>query len=304
MTATPCPGDCNRAWRKAQQFDEERERLEQLRQERELTEDENLRLIKLSIEPVAGDPVWCPECLVEITRSVRRMPDLAAWLYGRGHHWTRPQADEPVDWVRVPVPTTDPARLHPWTNLPGVRPRRLQAVDRSGVPLQAIDEGKLSTVRAERSSSTKGSPSGSPAWDAVDELVSWAAGVEDKARARLGHEGRDGDWWSGRNEARRSYLSTSVLWILARLEVWALPEAERWGREALRLAKRAEKLSGRDELVHHLGRCPTCDRKALIRIDGEDVVHCQSCRRRWSEDEYQWLVRTAVAAAKEGAHHE
>ncbi|GAB3889047.1 hypothetical protein [Terrabacter terrigena] len=246
-----CPGDCNRAWRKAQAFSDERDQLLAAQKERNLTSIEQGRLLRLSIEPMLGDPVWCTDCLDAIKGAVRRLPDLAAWLWDRGH---------------------------------------------AGA---GIDLGRLSTVRAERGSSTKGSPSLSPSWDACDEIVTWAAAVEDKVRARLGIEARDGDWWNGTSEHRATVLSTSVWWILARPVTWSLPEAERWGLEVQRLAKRAEKLSGRDELVHHLGACPHCDRRALIRIDGEDVVHCERCRRRWTEDEYQWLVRVAVAAAKD-----
>lgn len=250
-SSAPCPGDCNRAWRKAQAFVEERAQLLAAREVRALSGDEEKRLRRLSIEPMAGDPVWCTDCLEAIKRAVRRLPDIATWLWDRGH---------------------------------------------AGA---GIDLGRLSVVRSERGSSVKGSPSLSPSWDAVDEIVSWAAGVEDKVRARLGVAAREADWWTGTTQHRATCLSTSVLWILARPEAWSLPEADQWGHEVLRIDKRGEKLSGRDELVHHLGTCPTCDRRALIRIDGEDVVHCQACKRRWTEDEYQWLVRTAVAAAKE-----
>lgn len=280
MTESPCPGSCNRAWRIAQ--------AEPDREGAEL------------IEPVVGEPVWCEVCVAEIRRAVRRMPDLAAQLWGRGHHTQDRSTADPAaaDWIRVPVPTTDPARLHPWTNI-DPRERERPAVDRSGVPVQDTDEGRLSVVRAERGSGAKGSPALSPAWLAIDELVSWAGGVEDKVRARLGLEARESDWWSGRAEHRAAFLSTSVLWLLARDETWALPEAAEWGKQALRLEKQAERLAGRDELIHYLGVCPRCDRKALVRFDGDDTVRCRSCRGKWTEDEWHWMVKVAVAAAKD-----
>jgi hypothetical protein len=121
------------------------------------------------------------------------------------------------------------------------------------------DAGRLAaTGEAGRATHAKvtGSPSGSPAWDAADEIIEWAVGVEE--------------------------------WISALL---AAPFALDAGRQALELARRAERAAGLDRLVHHLPvPCPSCDTRALTREDGAEQVDCQACGRVWLEDEYRRLT--------------
>jgi ribosomal protein L37AE/L43A len=137
-----------------------------------------------------------------------------------------------------------------------------------------------------------GSPSGSPAWDAADELIEWAAGVEAALRAHLGHSEVVRARVAASSAVRVSYLNRSVAylreWISALL---AAPFAESVGREVVQLQRRAERAAGLDRLVHHLPvPCPSCDTRALTREDGAEQVECRACGDVWPEDTYRRLT--------------
>jgi hypothetical protein len=157
------------------------------------------------------------------------------------------------------------------------------------------DEGRLAASgEAGRATRQKiaGSPSGSPAWDAADELIEWAHTTEEQLRAHLGHSAMVRVRVFASGPVRVNYLDRSVRylreWVSALL---AAPFAETVGREVLDLARRAERANGFDRLVHHLPvPCPTCDTRALTREDGSDQVECRACCRVWPEQDYRRLV--------------
>jgi hypothetical protein len=138
-----------------------------------------------------------------------------------------------------------------------------------------------------------GSPSGSPAWDAADELIAWAAGVEDQLRAYLGHSrAYRSVRVHGSGVVRVLSLRPCVRYLVAWVgDLLASPFADRVGADALELARRAERAAGLDRLVHHLPvPCPSCDVRALVREDGADQVECRACGRVWTEGDYRRLV--------------
>jgi hypothetical protein len=158
------------------------------------------------------------------------------------------------------------------------------------------DEGRLAASgEAGRATRQKiaGSPSGSPAWDAADELIEWAWRTEDQLRAHLSHScAVRAVRLHGGAAVRVLNLGASIRylreWVSALL---AAPFAETVGREVLDLARRAERANGFDRLVHHLPvPCPTCDTRALTREDGSDQVECRACSRVWPEQDYRRLV--------------
>lgn len=69
----------------------------------------------------------------------------------------------------------------------------------------------------------------------------------------------------------------------------------------LDLHHRTRAVAGRTRLVHRLpAPCPRCQCTALERVDGDDVIDCRSCERRYSWDEYNRLCN-ALALSHEAA---
>lgn len=162
------------------------------------------------------------------------------------------------------------------------------------------DDGRIAhagrsdrTRRATRS----GSPSGSPAWDVIDEIVTWAADLDDRLRSHLRHAAAGRPHWVGTTAARAETLRGAV----RHLVTWAPdllsgPLAVDAGREALGLARRAERAAGLDVLIHRLpAPCPRCDRVGLTREDGADRVWCAACGASWAEDAYRRLVHVLAS---------
>lgn len=160
------------------------------------------------------------------------------------------------------------------------------------------DGGKIAATGqsdATRKATRAGSPSGSPAWDAVDELVAWATGVEDRLRAELGHADVPRGGTSTVVQARFLVEAVRYLghWATALL---SSSFAVRAGADAIALERRAERAAGVDRLVHRLpAPCPSCDRKALVREDGSEQVDCKACGRVWTEGDYRRLVVVVAA---------
>jgi ribosomal protein L37AE/L43A len=64
----------------------------------------------------------------------------------------------------------------------------------------------------------------------------------------------------------------------------------------LELHQRAYRVAGRTKLVHRLTpACPWCDRKQLVRENGQDVVRCEGCKRKIPEKNYRWFVKITIA---------
>lgn len=163
------------------------------------------------------------------------------------------------------------------------------------------DNGRLAnTGQAGRATHTKiaGSPSGSPAWDAADEIITWAHQTETALRNHLNHShpARTYTPAHGTTAARVIHLEASVRylthWATALL---AAPFAIDVGQQVFELARRAERAAGLDRLIHHLPvPCPSCDTRALTREDGADQVECRACGRVWTEHDYGRLVLVVV----------
>jgi len=158
------------------------------------------------------------------------------------------------------------------------------------------DGGRLAaTGEAGRTNHTKvsGSPSGSPAWDAADELIEWAHATEDQLRAHLNHaHAARAVKLHGTTAVRVLQLGGSIkyltTWVSALLSA---PFAEVVGFDVLTLVRRAERAAGLDRLIHRLpAPCPSCDTLALVREDGSDQVECRACNRVWPEHDYRRLV--------------
>lgn len=200
--------------------------------------------------------------------------------------------------------------------------------------------GKLNAPRAVNtgdSKRTKASsyPSGSPGWDAADDLIRWAIDLEDKTRERLGHsdarrfeeQGRRPiygyDWhaplmeptWlipTGRlveaprrlHDALR-YLqawTTAILSDFNGIDAGQTPRGERVGIQIRRHRSALVRLTGADRLSHRIkGECPRCHtRGRLAREDGTEVVKCHAadCGAMWSWDYFQLLAGAIVDAER------
>lgn len=134
------------------------------------------------------------------------------------------------------------------------------------------------------------SPSGSPAWDAADEVISWAWATSVALLQRLGLEVPP-EWWT-RSAAPVVSLTTSVGVLTQHAEAWLSgPDAEQDGATCLRLERSGQRITGRDELVHRLPvPCPECDTLTLCREDGDDHAWCYRCQRVWTDEDYRALV--------------
>lgn len=202
----------------------------------------------------------------------------------------------------------DPEHVEPRPGVPvWCRPCQVRIVDAVGrlpelvAVLASMPGGRLAagghSGRPVRSTAIV-SPSGSPAWDACDEVISWAW---ETAVGVMQHVGEDppSAWWSS-SAAPVASLSTSVAALLRHADAWlAGPGAVEDGRRALRLVAEAERGTGTDPLVHRLpAPCPSCDTLALVREDGEDQVSCRVCHNAWTEERYRLLVRVLADAAQ------
>ena len=137
-------------------------------------------------------------------------------------------------------------------------------------------------------------PSPSPAWDQADEIIRWAVNTEDQLRARIGDLGRGPRPWRT--------LSSAVWYLTAHsTPLLSCPDAVSIGFDALRMSRRLEQVTGTDRVVHRLpGSCMVCDRKALQRKDGEDLVKCRACGACWDFEYYQFLAHAHAEAVRAG----
>jgi hypothetical protein len=141
-------------------------------------------------------------------------------------------------------------------------------------------------------------PSPSPAydgWEAIGHwLADWAGEIADaigeprpytfRARILVLQHDRHATWLGGRWSAVMAYF-----------------DAPRFGREAMSEHRRGLLATGADELEHRLPMaCLGCDRKALYRKDGSEIVECRFCHRRWKRDDYE---RLGVAYRDSDASH-
>lgn len=135
-------------------------------------------------------------------------------------------------------------------------------------PAEAIEKGKHSKIAE--------APSPSPAFDMVDLIERWPAEWTPQLAAHIRlPEGQS--MWAG---------YSTLLGHFAAL--MGAPFAKPFGNAALALRRRAELAAGVDMLVHHLpAPCNTCQRKALERRDGSDVIECRYCHHTLAMADYQ-----------------
>jgi len=137
-------------------------------------------------------------------------------------------------------------------------------------------------------------PTNSPAWDQADEIIRWAVNTEDQLRARIGDLGRGPRPWR---------TLGSAVWYLTlhATPLLCSPDAVAIGFDVLRMSRRLEQVTGTDRVIHRLpGACMVCDRRALQRKDGEDLVKCKACGATWYEDYYQFLVKALADKERAG----
>lgn len=120
-------------------------------------------------------------------------------------------------------------------------------------------------------------PTASPAWEAIDELVSWAAETERRLRATLG-QARSPRWTGGTTEQAAAVLRRASRYLCEwSTPLLCAPFADELGA-VIPMAKRAEKAAGLDRHVVRLTKaCPKCEKPRLVRTDGTETVRCRSC---------------------------
>lgn len=264
-------------------------------------------------DPRVGRPVWCLRCTAEIKDALHNLPLLVAWVVDVGC----PGVPTRWDGLR-PVPVTDLVEvlsLNPdgwWHQVEGLACGHTHRVPFGPVVdpepgrqcLTCIastsggEPGRLSPPpKSARSSSTGRppvSPAGSPAWVEADAGIEWACWAAEDARHMLGLAPPH-DRWSAATSAFRFRELVRAVQLLEQY-VEPILESRRsvaFGGEVLSLATRLRRVSGMDQVTHHLpASCPACDRRSLERPDGGDRIRCSRCYRTWDETEYSWLVRT------------
>lgn len=301
----PCPGSCNNAYRRSPASALWREIVHEVRYPTDEEWDETLwNAPRLTW----GDPVWCEDDGAEVGRTIRRLPELAAAAWAIGH-------DDPVPVTRMVVERTVEARPAAYGPArPAVFVERLGCGHIARVPWSPREQpvvrscsvcalhattssGRLapSAPTAIKSrSSVIGSPSGSPSWDQVDEVVEWLTGTEAWLRALLGESaGRSARGLpKARDRARVATASMRYLHGHHQL-LLAHDVGGRVGRQAIALAARVEKASGRDNTIRLRTPCPMCDLRTIVREDGDDIIRCRNarCGASWRRTEFNYLVR-------------
>lgn len=65
----------------------------------------------------------------------------------------------------------------------------------------------------------------------------------------------------------------------------------------LDLHHQARRLAGRTRVVYRMpGGCPGCERRSLVREDGDDTIYCTRCPRQYTPTEYGQVVHALAAS--------
>lgn len=136
---------------------------------------------------------------------------------------------------------------------------------------------RVGDVNGGRSATRIHAPTVSPAWEAIDELLSWAVDQERRLRDHL----REGDvprWRGITTEGAATQLHGSVAYLLDRqTALLCCP----WANELMvvvGMARSAERAAGLDSHEERLTvACSKCEKPRLVRRDGSDVVRCRAC---------------------------
>lgn len=137
-----------------------------------------------------------------------------------------------------------------------------------------------------------GSPTGSASFDLIDEVSSWLADQVDELAEHLGHTTRS----HRATRERVGSLTASIRYLTNHATAWlCTPWAGDSGRQTHGWVVQLERATGMDRLRHRLkAPCPSCDRLALARDDGADLVQCGACDACWDVEAYDRLVRVLV----------
>ena len=182
-------------------------------------------------------------------------------------------------------------------------------IDRTRTALNGIPEaaaytasrtdGKLSPGSTNTDTTRRGTqahaPSLSPAWDTAESAYQWALLT---AMACADANRHKGPFKYRRDGVPARNLTSLITYITANLEWYAYDIPQEIHDEATALHKGLVRQSGRDELVHRVkAPCPSCNRRTLIREDGNDRVECRNrdCGRIWREGEFDWMAHVAVS---------
>lgn len=271
-----------------------------------------------------GRPTWCFRCAAEIDLAVRSLPRLIAWTVDIGAVLVPTRL---VDGM--PVPVDAPAAVldvlwrwdddgvptaveeldcgHRYTRRPaGPGPSPASRQCRTCVAGTSLPEpGRLAPPpRVERRGggpAQRVSPAGSRSWLEVQEALVWLCSRASKARDALGTSPLTYAGDTGSMGHRYREAVNAARWLTDHNRVRQVLEldssfAVTFGKEATAIARRLLLVSGRDALEHKLpASCPVCDRRALVRHDGADVVVCKRCHNEWAEPLYRHLARVQAA---------
>lgn len=184
----------------------------------------------------------------------------------------RPVHGDPVEGQPVWCRPCQSRILSAIESLPGLAAGIFQLGHRTGevARVGGYDTGRTATkVHA---------PTISPAWEAIDEIVSWAVDQERWLRSDLYGGAPRPRWHGGSTEQAADALNGAVTFLLNHSTPLLCSE---WAHElgvVTTLARRAERASGLDSYVERLTQlCLACKKPRLIRRDGSDVVRCRSC---------------------------
>lgn len=142
----------------------------------------------------------------------------------------------------------------------------------------------------------------------VHEAVCWAESVAEVLRIQWDTYGAGHSRPGFRVQRATRLLSRSVTVLLALRGVvhigWDDGRRDVLERDGvtgtltlLELHHQTRRVAGRGRLVHRLpAPCPRCQCTALERPDGDDVITCMSCERRYSWDEYNRLCNALASS--------
>lgn len=275
---TPCPGQCNREFRAAEQAAQDELTAAGL-EDRE----PNQQLLNHAVVFHPAQPAWCrdvthvegnqvvvdhPGCTERITADLTKLTDLATDLAPGPLNTPRDVNASSSTSSSIAPPTASPG----WDTADELIRWALQLEDdlreRLGHP-HAVQPLELHIkVKVPRPfPSTKGRPWVLPVWEGQTVPVMRVP----PPRTLQG--------------AIR-YLTAYSTALLSG------PDAEKIGRAIMRRKRQLEQGVGQDRLVHRLpGACMVCDRKGLQRKDGGDLVKCRFCGATWAWEHYELLAK-------------
>lgn len=245
-----------------------------------------------------GEPVWCQAHAEQIFDAIGSLPSLAAQLWELGHeavedvHRVVDVDDVPSrapdrvwrGWVLSCGHRTPRQLLDPLTPRPDSAPCWQCAIDHPGSDGRLMP-GEQSGRRGPR---RLGSPAGSPARLAIDEILAWAITTRDYLAARLPVPSTPTpDWRNVSDQRRAAALAECTRFLVEHgWELLATPHARAIGREAVDLCRRMQRASGtaapKPTPVPSVP-CPACDLCYLERLPSSLLIRCRSCLAQFDD---------------------